>query len=271
MMKNRWWREPFVHFVALGALLFATAPWWSADTVDDSVIAVSAETQQRLNALWEIEALRPPGAEDRAAILADHVREEALVREATRLGLADGDTVVRRRLAQKMTELIHDTVALDEPDDAALKAWFAKNAQRFNAPERRSFVHVFFKDNADVAARVANARAQLNSGSQWQQLGDAFIEKRSYSDMNQGEVTRIFGREFAERLFAVSPKAWQGPLSSALGTHLVRVVSIAPAVPAQFEAEREAIRAGYLDEKRREANSEAVNKVLARYEVSIAE
>lgn len=272
MERRRWWREPFVHFIALGIVLFAAAPYWSGAAGDDAVITVDTPTRERLHALWEIEALRPPGPEDKATILADHVREEALVREAERLGLATGDTVVRRRLAQKMTELIHDTVELDDPDEATLKTWFAANPDRFTAPQRRTFAHIFFTGNAAAnGQRIAAAMQQLDAGAAWQQLGDAFIEKRSYSDLNQGEVSRIFGRNFAASLFQAKPRLWQGPVASALGTHLIRVVSVTASEPARFDSQRPAILAAYREEQRRKANEEAIDAVLSRYAVNITE
>ncbi len=62
------------------------------------------------------------------------VRTEILYREALALGLDKDDTIVKRRMAQKMDFLFEDVAALRKPTTDELRAWFEKNAERFTVP-----------------------------------------------------------------------------------------------------------------------------------------
>lgn len=267
----RLWKDPFVHFVVLGILLFATQNIWSPPAPDNDRIVISETAQQRLFGLWTIEALREPTEQDKQDIIADYVREEALVREAQAYGLADGDTVVRRRLAQKMRELIEDRVDINAPDDSALKAWFEQNSANFDAPQLRTFQHIYFAGEApqNNAAQIADAQQALKEGQDWQTLGDAFIEKRVYSDIAIGETAQIFGRAFAEKLFALPQGQWSGPVTSAFGQHLVRIAAIDKGRAADFSKQKPQILAAWQEAQRRDANRIAIDDVIARYSVDV--
>lgn len=264
-------KDPFVHFVLLGILLFATQNIWSPPRADNSRIIISETAQQRLFGLWTIEALREPTAQDKQDIIADYVREEALVREAQALGLVDGDTVVRRRLAQKMRELIEDRVDIKPPNDDILEQWFDKNRSLFDAPQMRTFQHIYFAGQTAKAnaSNIAAAQAALAAGDEWQSLGDAFIEKRVYSDIKIGEAAQIFGRPFAQALFAQPQGKWSAPISSAFGQHLVRVAAINKGAAAVFADQKAQISSAWQEAQRRSENRTAIDDVIAQYDVVI--
>ena len=66
------------------------------------------------------------------------VQEEVLYREGLAMGLDKDDTIVKRRMAQKMQFIAEDVAAAHEPTSAELKAWFEKNADKFQQPPRVS-------------------------------------------------------------------------------------------------------------------------------------
>src|SRR6516225_6590729 len=112
--------EPFLHFVALGALIFAAQAVLQHDPLR---VEVSAADIERLRGL----ALKQWGHEPDAArmneMVQDFVREEVLYREAVAQGLERDDVVVRRRLAQKMEFVAQD--GLRAPSDDELRAFYA--------------------------------------------------------------------------------------------------------------------------------------------------
>lgn len=268
---KRLFKDPFVHFMLLGILLFTTQNIWAPPAPDSNRIIISESAQQRLFGLWAIEALREPTEQDKQDIIADYVREEALVREAQAYGLADGDTVVRRRLAQKMRELIEDRVDISAPDDNTLKKWFEKNSSNFDVPQLRTFQHIYFAGQAPQSnnPKIAEAQQALKTGQDWQNLGDAFIEKRVYSDIAIGETAQIFGRDFAQKLFALPQGEWSAPLTSAFGQHLVRVAAINQGRAAEFSAQKPQILTAWQETQRRNANRAALDDIIAQYDVEI--
>jgi hypothetical protein len=80
---------------------------------------------------------RPPTSEELAGLVRDLVREEVYCREAMALGLDKDDTVIRRRLRQKMEFISDDIAAMPEPTDADLNAYLQRTPTDF-APSKLS-------------------------------------------------------------------------------------------------------------------------------------
>lgn len=267
-------RDPITHFLLIGLVLVAiNSAWTSWQGERGRTIHVSTEEMARLEKLWANTAGRLPTGEDRQMIIDQYVQDEVLMREAERLGLGDGDTIIRRRLAQKMDFLISDN-ALAEPDEAELRQWFEKNKDLFTASERRSFVHVYFSPerHGERVEQVArDSRARLNAGTDWQSLGDPFIQKRSYAALPQSEITRLFGTEFADALFRLERGQWSAPMGSAYGLHLVRVETVDRAADARFDPIKAEVKAVWQEQQAIEARQGAIQDLVKNYTVIIEE
>ncbi len=156
-------REPLVHFVAAGAVLFAAYAWFDRDQASsDSIepVTVTEGDVQWLVETWRRQWMREPGPAEVRGMIADLVDEELMAREALEMGLEKDDTVVRRRLAQKLKFLVEDTSRLVEPSDAELRAYYAGHADRFQPGTTVSFTQVFFNPSDRVDAE-ADAEASL--------------------------------------------------------------------------------------------------------------
>jgi len=266
-------RDPITHFVLIGLLLVGLNHLWSRWQGEQGrTIVVSAAEIERLEKIWAGTAGRLPTGDDRQQIIDQYVQEEALVREAKRLGLGDGDTIIRRRLAQKMDFLVSDEAAADDPSDAELERWFEDHRGQFAAPEMRSFSHVYFspeKHGSRIEAEAQTALAKLRSGADWKSLGDPFIQKRSYAAVPEREVTRLFGPEFAADIFKLGAGAWSEPVGSAFGLHLVRIEAIDKAAQARFAPIRAEVLAAWQDDQRTDAKRAALDKLIGKYEVVV--
>jgi transposase-like protein len=80
---------------------------------------------------FEAQWRRPPTPEEFQAMVENNVREEVLYREALAMGLDKDDTIVKRRMAQKMQFLAEDVAAAYQPTTAELQAWYEKNSDKF--------------------------------------------------------------------------------------------------------------------------------------------
>ncbi len=171
------------------------------------------------------------------ALIENRIHEEVLYREALALGLDKDDTIVRRRMAQKMEFLSEDVSAAREPTTEELKAWFAKNAKLFAQPARasRSGTLYFSPDRRGPHARRTPRRrcAKLaGKPADWPgaaALGDPFMFQDYYADRTPEQIAKDFGPPFARALFEQKPGAWTGPIESGYGWHLVFVDSLTPA------------------------------------------
>ena len=269
-------RDPLVHFVVVAALVFgAHAVWQARSARTDSTILVSASEIERMAALYTSEAGALPGEADMAAMLSDHVRDEALAREARRLGLDRNDTIITRRLAQKMSFVVSDLQEDPSPTEQNLRNWHAAHPDRFTQPATLTFSHVYFSPDvrgakATTDAEVALARLNGANPSDSATLGDPFMLQRQYGDIPFRELARQFGGAFAESLSTLPVSDdWQGPVASAYGVHLVQITKSAPAKLSPFEEVAPEIRKDWLEQTRRDANERAIQDIIGRYEVVI--
>ena len=144
---RRWLREPLLHFLLIGMALFlgyrALNPNPDAGAQSNRIELTENDLRQ-MSVAWLAQGRPAPTPEQMGHLVEQRVREEILYREALALGLDKGDTIVKRRLAQKMEFLAEDLSALREPTGSELKSWFQNNAERFALPPRISFRHLYF-------------------------------------------------------------------------------------------------------------------------------
>ena len=213
------------------------------------------------------------------SLLEARVREEVLYREALALGLDRNDTIVRRRMAQKMEFLAEEISDAREPTTGELEAWFRENSARFALPGRVTFRHVYFSpDRRGGAARdeAAAALRQLadlpGDAPAADGLGDRFMFQSRQADRSPEEVAREFGGDFAKEIFGLAPGAWRGPIESGYGSHLVFIESSMPGrVPAFEEIAPEEVRREWLADRRAAAWRRVYDEMRAKYEVVLPE
>jgi hypothetical protein len=263
---------PLVVFLLLGSGVFALDRW--LDDGDDGrrIIHVTAGQVAGIRERWAAEWGRPPTGRELQALLDEAVEEEILYREALRLGLDRDDAIVRRRLAQKMTFMLEDTAAVAPPSDREIETYHAQHAARYRAPGRTTFEHVFLSDDRrrDAARDAAALLAELGTGAggddRWRQLGDPFMLLREYANRTDPEIAELFGPDFATALSASPEGRWHGPIRSAYGSHLVRVIDRTESRLLPLDEVRPLVVEDLVAERRREQNAAAFAAVRERYE-----
>lgn len=279
MDRRRLLREPLVHFLAAGLVLFGLSALLgeSFGAGDDRRrIEVSAGRIRQLRDTWTRQRGTPPTRAQLDGLIEDFIREEVLYREAIASGLDQGDAIVRRRLAQKVEFLAQSVASTVEPTAAELRAFFEANSDRYVVPEQVGFEHVYFSrerrgPGAEEAAR--SALALLTAGgpaaAETAALGDRFMLQRAYPPQTRDQIRDLFGPRFAARAFELPPDVWTGPIESSYGAHLVRIRRRVPSrLPALAEVRGAVTRD--LDEQRlRSAADEYYARLRARFEIEI--
>jgi hypothetical protein len=144
-----WLKEPLLHFLVAGGLLFVAYAWRNRGGGEaPGVVRITAAEAHWLKETWARQWLHPPSEQELRGVVADYVKEALLAREARALGLAENDTVVRRRLAQKLEFLVQDTARLAEPREDELRQLYDASRARYQTPARLSFTHIYFKTEA---------------------------------------------------------------------------------------------------------------------------
>jgi peptidyl-prolyl cis-trans isomerase C len=263
---------PLAVFLLLGLAVFALDHWRDGDAAPRSIEVTQAQLagiRERWAAQWD----RPPTDSELAGLVDDAVTEEILYREALRLGLDRDDTIVRRRLAQKMTFMLEDGAAVPLPTDSELEISYAAGGDRYREPRRTTFVHVFLSHDRgadlDGDARAILDELQGSVGDAWRQFGDPFMLLREYADRTDQEIAELFGDRFAAAVPDLTSGAWHGPIESAYGMHLVRVVARTESRLPSFTDVRDRILEVLVAERRREQNEAALDAVRAQYEVHL--
>ncbi len=268
-------REPLLQFLALGLLLFiGYQALHRTAGPRPGRIELTADDLRQIDLAWVAQGRPAPTPEQMQALVDGRVREEILYREALSLGLDKDDTIVRRRMAQKMEFLFEDVAALREPTAGELQTWFQNNAERFTRPARATFRHLYFSpDWRGANAREAAARALAKiagkpmDAPEATALADPFMFQDYYGDRTPEDVRKLFGPVFARALFAVAPGAWAGPIESGYGWHIVWVDAMTPPrVPAFEEVERD-VETAWLEDRRADMREKTYEAMRARYEI----
>lgn len=265
-------REPLVHFILIGALLFAGHHFWSQNvSKDDYTVYVSDAEIRRQAEIFASENQRQPTDEDIQALIFAHVEEQILMREGQRLGLGEDDTIIRRRLAQKMRFMINEDTPPRLPGDAELKDWFAQHSGQFEQSEQRAFTHIYFSpgEHEDVTGAAEAALTQVTNAN-WRQIGDPFIESNEVALIDATGLTRRYGSNFSEKLFALPVNdEWQGPIASAFGMHLIRIEDSISKEEPDFETVRPDVEKAWQAQALRAANEQKLIDLLERYDVKV--
>ncbi len=272
---KRWLREPLLHFLALGVALFGIYGYMQRGRggVESSrQITLSLDELRQMDVYFESQWHRQPTPAEFQAMVEDKVREEVLYREALAMGLDKDDTIVKRRMAQKMQFLAEDVAAAHEPSTAELKAWFEKNSNKFALPSRYSFRHLYFspdkrgKDARDDAAKaLAKIAGQPEDSKLAASLGDQFMFQDYYGDRAPEAIAKEFGPQFAVALEKLKPGSWQGPIESGYGWHLVYLDTVIPGRVPAFEEMEPDVKTAWLAEQKQQAWQKAYAEMRAKY------
>jgi peptidyl-prolyl cis-trans isomerase C len=265
-------REPLVWFLLAGALIFLASEWWSGSTGRPLLIEISQGQVQSLKDKWQVQMGRSPTERELNSLIEDRVREEVLYREAIELGLDREDTIIRRRLAQKMSFLLEDTLKLTEISESTLKEYFAEQQQEYRVPALYTFTHLYFSSTGeDSASRAEEARRQLIEGAEASSLGDPFMLSRSYAQRSIDEIARLFGSKFAQALGTLSPgDQWHGPIGSSYGFHLVHLETRRDPFMPVLEDVIDRVQTDYLADQRRKLNEARYRDLRSRYQVELS-
>lgn len=276
-MATRLLREPLLHFLLLGAGLFGLYAYLNADEsspADGEQIVVSAGKIEHLAALFARTWQRPPTREELEGLVDDFIREEAAYREGTALGLDRNDTIIRRRIRQKLDFVADDLASQLQPSDEVLQQYLEDCPEKFRVDSRISFRQVFFdrKRNGDDLADAVNdlvVRLREDSSIDARRLGHRTLLEFQYDNVSQQEVANLFGKQFADALVDLEPGTWGGPIASSYGVHAAIVDEITPGAIPNLEAIRDVVRREWEHERRQGLSKKFYEGLIDKYEVVV--
>ena len=267
-------REPLLQFLAIALVLF-TVNWLvhgSTVQLSSERITVSRGRVQQIAESYRLLAGRMPSRAELQALVNDFADEEIAYREAVAMGLDADDTIVRRRMRQKLEFLAEDAEASEEPTDDQLAAWLVEHAADYRLPERISFRQIMASTDARGDRAKADAVAMLDrlrSGADPTQLGDPSMLPSALPLTTQHGVAALFGESFATSLFAPAREGWSGPIDSPLGAHVVLILSREPARDPVLSDIRAKLRSDWIESRRRDQREQFWAGLRERYDIMI--
>ena len=284
---KKWLREPLIHFLLGGILLFLFNAVMSdsgeSDAygihVDDKTLTQYFQFSEKAfddkRAKAGLQAMSP---EARAELENNYIRDEILYREALSMGLDGNDDVIRARLIQKMDYIILG-IEGGEPlvSEQELQAYFDKHVQDYQRSPTISFTHVFFR-NKDRGQGEANRLAQATlkelrsndiSFDQAAAYGERFYFYRNYIARSSEFITSHFGIDMMKAVFddTTGIDEWQGPYATEYGAHVVLIRERNPARLPALEEVAPAVLADLQRYKREQVKQQAVEALKSKYRI----
>jgi len=260
-----------LHFLLAGAAVFLLYDFVSdKDTGGDTDIIVTKGQIEHMASLFEKTRQRAPTSEEVAGLIDNYIVEEVMYREAKKIQLDQDDTIVRRRMRQKM-EFLLDDLSTTEPSDEDLQIFLDANVARFRRDDSISFEHVYLPDGNLEQAMILLAQLQSDDYSAGNTGVGSGLLPDSFDDASATRIRSVLGEEFTNELIKRDVGPWQGPIASPFGLHLVRIEQIVRGEVPVLDDIRAVVRRDWQSDARKASRKQLIDQLRANYNVQIEE
>lgn len=257
----RWLREPLLHFVFLGALLFAVDHFIAARSDDPRVIVVAPDVDAQARQIFTASRGREPNPDELYALRRVWLDNEVLYREGLALQVDKGDAAIRERVIFKALSVVDANVKLPPYDDRVLQGWFEAHRAKYDEPARYDFQEaVLYGDTSEAAA--AEFADALNKRTP----GDAKAGLRIFRGRPHFNIVDSYSAEFAKALEESPPGQWRA-FRVGDGWRVMRLDAIAAPRPAAYEPLRGVVLQDWTDATLAEQRSAAVRALARKYTI----
>jgi hypothetical protein len=254
-------REPLVHFLLFGALIFSVHAAVAPSVSKDRIIEVTPEVRKSIVDIFKSKHEgREPGPDELAPLLDVWILNEITYREALAMGLDKGDEMIRERIMQKMRLLIFGNLKVNDPTDAELRQWYENRRIRYDVPDLISFFEVpFIGPNAEAEAK--EILQQIETGSEPE---DVRMRAHVFAKRPRHTLETAFGKSFVDGLTTLPTGKWT-TLQSPAGWHIVRVDSVVPGRKVDLSENATQVVSDWKDERGRVLGTAAVRDLGKSY------
>ncbi|MDD9889050.1 MAG: peptidylprolyl isomerase [Gammaproteobacteria bacterium] len=252
-------KQPLLWFAIIGLLLFIADSQLSNNR---SEIIIDAALRDRLGTLWTTQTGLIASEAELDALTESWLREEVMYQEALRLGLDQEDSIVRRRLVQKLG-FIAESEPLPDPEIADLEYFYQENIEDYTLPLRYSFQQKYFQ----AMDAAENALAQIIGGMPAENVGETSMLNQSYAYRSALDLNATFGAGFADRIANLSNGIWDGPIQSGFGYHLIFISAIHPEQVTPLQAIPEQVLQDFQRARQLQARDSYIDNLLDEYEI----
>ncbi len=267
-------REPLVHFLLIGAALFLLFGLFNnAAGPQSGRIVITAGQIDYLKANFTRTWQRPPAEQELQGLIDSYVRDEIFYREALAMGLDRDDSIIRRRLKQKLEIMSDDLAGVAIPSDEELRQFMESHPERFRHEPQVAFRHIFLNTDQrgygaiDEAARLLTQLSVEGNNINPDSLGDSLMLPKSFSLSPLSQIARHFGEPFSLEISKIKPGQWAGPIESGYGLHLVLVSQHIESRLPELAEVRDVVEREWFAVHRKELKENLYKKLRENYTI----
>lgn len=259
---SRWLREPLLHFVLIGAALFAVDHWLVSQADDPRTIVITREVDDEARGLFKASRGREPNEAELKALRQAWLDNEVLYREGLAMQVDRGDKAMRERVIFKALSVVEADVKQPPFDEKTLKDYFEANRPKYDEPGRYDFQEAVLTDTSEAAARAfADA---LNAGTP----GHTEAGLRVFKGRPHANLVDTYGPEFAKLLEAGPVGSWRA-MPTRDGWRVMRLDATTAAKPADFALLHGVVLQDWTDQVMAERRTAAVRALGKKYTVKL--
>jgi hypothetical protein len=258
-------REPLVHFIVFGALVFGADHLLTSKRDGPNVIVMDAAMDEEARSVFRSAMSREPTPEDMKILRQRWLDNEVLYREGLALRVDQGDTTIRERVIFKTLSLMEANLSLPQIDEAGLHAWFEQHRADYDEPQRFDFLEAVPLADASRTDVVQFADA-LNSAA----TKDGQGSLRVFKGRPRGNLVASYGESFAAALESARPGRWQ-VLPSGDGPRVIRLDVIAPGQKVAFDGVQARVYQDWKDASMQQQRTVALRELGRKYTLRQAE
>ena len=269
-------KEPLLHFLLLGAALFYFYSLVNDNQANDNEITLSAAKIVQLKYSFEKTRQRPPSEEELNALVNNYFKEQVAYQKGVEMGLLDGDSIIQKRIQQKVEFMVEDSVSRIEPDDAELSSFLKEHQDDYRSEQVFSFVQLYFdpskhRDVTEILtktlARITALDESEHTAVKLMPLSDNIFLDYQYTDVSHAFVARYFGCNFANSLVKLSMNTWQQEIQSGYGMHIVKLKTKQGGELQPLAAVRDQVKQAWLNEQRKQSLAKFYQSLFVEYQV----
>lgn len=258
-------REPLVHFIVFGALVFGTDHYLNAGRDGSNVIVIDAAVDDEARSVFRSAMSREPTSEDMRILRQRWLDNEVLYREGLALGVDQGDTTIRERVIFKALSMMEANLSLPSIDEAGLRAWFEQHRADYDEPQRFDFLEA-----VPLADAPGTDAAQFASALNRDAAASGQGSLRVFKGRPRSNLVTSYGEPFARALEGATPGQWQ-VLPGADGSLVIRLDAMAPGTKVAFEAVQARVYQDWKDATMQKVRTDALRQLSRKYTVRQAE
>lgn len=254
-------REPLLHFLLLGAVLFAVDHFIAVREDDPLTIVLDASVDKEARDTFRAARLRDPDEKEMAALHQIWLDNEVLYREGLALQVDKGDPTIRERVIFKALSLVNADVKLPETDDQQLRQWFEAHRDRYDQPLRLDFEEAVLPGTPEES-RLRSFVADLNAGTR----ADTGAGLRVFTGRPEASIVQGYDAQFAAELARAPVGEWRA-YRVRDRWYAMRLTGHTPATPANYEALRGPVMQDWQEAIATEQRTAAVRALSRKYHI----